>query len=376
MKRSLLLSGILVALVCAASGCESWNKLMTSIFGGKAEEESQEAVQESPEEFIFKPLIKVDGSPDDWVGIQPLWEEAGDVVGDPGFSVDVKQIYFTNDIFNLYIFMKHVPDVKKRFKNQPFVGRFGDMYFDVDNDRHTGTTDAELETYGYPNGYEKGLALEIGIHDGEMRRFPFVSHTLKRLDREGVEQALEELSKSIVASNPIMRQIIRRHLLWERIEEGSGVSHAEKDVTIAFGLEGTEIALSMDVLEIYPETTIRILFSEEANDFMLDGLSTRYYTVWTEWDVSEYEEYRKAPGDKAFREVKKLPDLVPIDDGLGVPEELPPAEGETPPEGEKKPAAEGEKPAADVKPAEGEKKPQAAGEKKEPAAEAKPAEKN
>ncbi len=226
-----------------------------------------------------RPTISVDGSVSDWEDVSPLWQEGGSPLEDPGFSIDVKQVRVTNDENTIFMLLSCVPTIAERLRRHPLPGKIGYLYLDVDNDRTTGTTDAELETYGYSNGYEFRLSLDVDImrnEEGVARHC--VRYVLEKLDREEVERTLERLAGTRLANNPIMRQVARKYLLWSRVEEGCGNS-LQPGAQIASGEDGVELAVPLKLLGLTTYKGIRLLLVEEAHDYDLDGYSVRYYTV-------------------------------------------------------------------------------------------------
>lgn len=222
----------------------------------------------------------IDGLANDWTNEEPFWEEGGLPVVDPGFHVDVKQVYITNDILNLYMFIRCTPTIDERFKQQALEGKIADILWDIDNNPATGTTETELDIFGYGNGYETKMLLNIGIYPlSEKKQTTFVSYDIYHVDREGIKTALKQLEETFSEGNIVVwRFITKRAFLWKKQENASAQS-LQSPSSIAYGQDGVELKVPLSALGLNRFTCVRILFGEEAHDYEMEGYSVRYYTV-------------------------------------------------------------------------------------------------
>jgi hypothetical protein len=222
----------------------------------------------------------IDGLANDWTNDEPLWEEAGLTVIDPGFHVDVKQVYVTNDILNLYMFVRCTPTIDERFKQQALEGKIADILWDIDNDPTTGSTETELDIFGYGNGYETKMTLNIGIYPvSEKKQAAYVSYDVYYVDREGLDLALQKLAETFGEGNIVVwRFVIRRAFLWKK-QDSLRAESQQVPASIAYGPDGVEFKIPLSALRLSRFTCVRILFGEEAHDYEMEGYSVRYYTV-------------------------------------------------------------------------------------------------
>jgi hypothetical protein len=220
----------------------------------------------------------IDGLKNDWDG-PALWQEGGEDVESPGFRIDIKQVHVSNDSLNFYVLMRCTPTIARRFETQALGGRVGDLYFDTDDNRRTGSVDAELGIFGYGSGYERKVSIEIGTRKtaggGEE---PFVRYTIRAFDRAELDRALARIGTEPGPYDPVRRQIARRTSFWKEVEGGRETSLGP-DARIAHAEDGLEMALPMTQLGVKPGHRIRLLLAEEAQDFVARGYGVRYHTA-------------------------------------------------------------------------------------------------
>ena len=130
--------------------------------------------------------ISVDGLASDWQGVRPVWEEGGAPgAGDFPDSIDIQQVYFSNDETFLHIFLRISPTIQKRFDDSANSGELCDIFIDTDNDSTTGCKDVDGFEYGKINGYEFKLWVPVGVRASNEETQPLVSYDLKPADANG-----------------------------------------------------------------------------------------------------------------------------------------------------------------------------------------------
>jgi len=188
-------------------------------------------------------LFKLDGSFEDWEGIEPLWEEGGaEGQGAWETNIDIKQVYFKNDGQYLYVFMKCSPTIEERSKIEKSGGIVGDLYLDTDNDPSTGGTYILMWDAEKYKGYEVRVCIPIGIETWSGETTMYVGY---------------ELYMAEGGSFP-------------------GLGSYRQDTTrkgslIAHGPDGIEMALPFDKLGIQVPATVRVLLAEFCNNGEEEG---------------------------------------------------------------------------------------------------------
>ena len=130
--------------------------------------------------------ISVDGKASEWQGVDPVWEEGGAAgPGDFPGSIDIQQVYFSNDQDLLHVFLRVSPTVQERFADRGSSGELCDIFFDTDNDQATGCKDVDGFDYGKINGYEFRLWVPLGVQSSSEASQPFVSYELQPVDTSG-----------------------------------------------------------------------------------------------------------------------------------------------------------------------------------------------
>ncbi len=220
----------------------------------------------------------LNGLADEWDGISPLFPSPGEKVDDPGFSVDIIKVYMTNDKDFVYFLMRCLPTIQERFKNNGIGGGFGDLYFDLDNNRETGSTDTDVGAFGYGNGFELKAFVELGVHDlhGPDEK-PYVHHTLKRLHISGADFGSKRLSDLNFTEVP-EALAKKRSYEWKDVPDGAQFSH-KPNSRIAFGEDGVEFKIPMKMFGLRPGQTMRVMLAEDAHEFKMEGYTVGPYTV-------------------------------------------------------------------------------------------------
>ncbi len=197
--------------------------------------------------------IKIDGCVDDWADIAPLWAEAG-APGRGKFerSIDLKQVYLTNDTDYLYVFICCSPTVRKRYDANPVSGNLGYMYFDTDNDSATGCKGVDGFDYGKIDGYEVRAWLPLGVFLGTGGSGPFALCELRGVGADGSFSKGKQLYDH--KSN-------------------------DPDALIAHGKDGVEFAVPLEVLGVKLGRTVRVLLHEDAHVFEKAGFSEGVVTL-------------------------------------------------------------------------------------------------
>jgi hypothetical protein len=235
MRKTSFLAVLAIALVTVSASCKKSEK-------AESFEIPSEAVQIKViggETASAAPLLfKLDGKADDWAAIAPFWEEVGPAGSGLGeHSIDIKQVYFRNDAQYLYVFMKISPTIEERFKMHPFGDIIGNLFLDTDNNPQTGSNAAEgMESDAY-KGYEIRVWIPVGVltsSSGESS--PTVSYEI--YTHEGGFRG------------------INRADLQNTMDEGS---------LIAFGPDGVEFALKLEVMKIAAPASYRVMLDQHAS---------------------------------------------------------------------------------------------------------------
>ena len=235
MRKTKLLAAFAVVFMIVSFSCKKSEKAQPT-------ETPSEAVQvETPEESaapVTSLLFKLDGRADDWAGIAPFWEEVGPAGSGLGeSSIDIKQVHFKNDAQYLYGFVRISPTIGERFKVSPTGDIIGNLFLDTDNNSQTGSNAAEgMESEAY-KGYEIRIWIPVGVvTSGSGESFPSVSYEI--YTHEGGFYG------------------INRADLQNTMDEGS---------LIAYGPDGVEFALRLEVMKIAVPANFRVMLDQHAS---------------------------------------------------------------------------------------------------------------
>lgn len=200
-------------------------------------------VAEEAEAAVNQYLFKLDGSFEDWDGVEPLWDEGGvEGQGSNETNIDIKQVYFKNDDQYLYVFMKCSPTLEERFKIDKSGGVVGDLYFDTDNDPATGGTYILLWDSEKYKGYEVRVWIPLGYETWSGETTMYVGYELYMAEGESFS-GLGTFSQNTT-------------------RQGSLIAH---------GPDGIEMALPLNRLGIQVPATVRILLAEFCNNGEEEG---------------------------------------------------------------------------------------------------------
>lgn len=207
----------------------------------------------APESGIAGALpISVDGEASEWQDVDPVWEEGGAPgSGDFPDSIDIQQVYFSNDEAFLHVFLRASTTVQERFEDIGSSGELCDIFFDTDNNSATGCKDVDGFDYGKINGYEFRLWVPLGVQSGNEGIQPFVSYELMPTDESG-----QFMFDSVAASQSL-----------------------EPNGLIQHGGEGVEMSIPLKSLGVKAGSTIRLLFKESVDPFDKQRYNEGTYTL-------------------------------------------------------------------------------------------------
>lgn len=234
MRKSAFLAALAVVLIVSTSVCKKSEKALPSEIPPTQELETSKKTAQAPASRL---LFALDGSLQDWAGIEPLWAEGGALGRGPFKSnIDIKQVYFKNDPRCLYVFMRIDPSLEERFKISATGDILGDLYIDTDNNPNSGSgAVGGFEARQY-KGYEIRIYLPVGIMSDPDEKYPYVAYEIRPLEGDNF------------SANAISR--------WESYSEGSLIAH---------GPEGIEFALPLETLGLTLPATVRVLLAEHSH---------------------------------------------------------------------------------------------------------------
>jgi hypothetical protein len=235
MHKSVFLLALSVVLIVFASACKKAEKAESIAL---PEEAVQIRIQGAETAPAIPLLFSLDGSLEDWAGIQPLWNEGG-VAGQGSFKhdIDIKQVYFKNDAQYIYVFMQIMPTIEELFKSSAKGGVLGSLFIDTDNNPSSGTTvrGNQFESEKY-KGYEIKIWLPWGVMPTHGQEIPYINYEVRLLEGDDFSHNVS--------------------LRWESYSEGTLIAH---------GPEGIEFALPLDTLGLTLPVTVRMLLAEQSH---------------------------------------------------------------------------------------------------------------
>lgn len=198
----------------------------------------------------------VDGAMDDWGEHTCVLAEAGKTGTKFPNKIDVKQVHIDNDSSYLYVFLQCSPTPAQRYKVEQSTGGIMSLFFDIDNDRTTGSKGAKVHFHpDKQDGLEVEVQLEIFV-TSEWRPGRGVSGhhgcgwkaSLWNADR----QEFVDLDD---------KQLFLPY------------STKNTPELIADGKDGVELCIPLEQLGIQPGATVRILLREAANSWDKEGFN-------------------------------------------------------------------------------------------------------
>ncbi len=194
----------------------------------------------------------VNGAMDDWGEHTCVLTEAGKTGTKFPNKIDVKQVHIDNDSSYLYVFLQCSPTPAQRYEVEQTSGGIMSLFFDIDNDRTTGSKGAEVHFHpDKQDGLEVGVQLEIFV-TGEWRlgQGMSVHHgcgwkaSLWNADRQ---EFVDQDDKDLLRHYPY--------------------STEDTPELIADGKDGVELCIPLEQLGVQPGATVRILLREAANSW-------------------------------------------------------------------------------------------------------------
>lgn len=213
------------------------------LFPGCREDQRDQETNQDPATPAMP--IGIDGKAEDWAGVEPVLQEAGKAGSEKEFGFDIKQVYLQADTKHLYVFARCTPTVQQEFEQNPDPsgGELFKLYLDVDNDERTGASENLGRIYEAV-GYDRRLWFTVGLTTGggKPARDPTATvHAFPNLD-------------------------FRAARVWASTSSDDGAM-------IAHGPDGVEAAIPLDVIDIEPGTTVRLLLWESANFANLEAFN-------------------------------------------------------------------------------------------------------
>jgi hypothetical protein len=182
--------------------------------------------------------IQVDGTIDKWLKKTPAWDNGPAPADQSPGDIHVGKVFFDNDDHYLYVFLQCSPSIADRYKITQASGDIGGIFFDPDNNPDTGSPpESASSTNPNDRGYKSKLYLSIGVFTGASGGGTFVGYDQFRFTGQHLDD-----NNGFNAEIPNTYQ-----------------DSMHPNQQIAAGKDGVELAIPLDLLNLKPGATARIM---------------------------------------------------------------------------------------------------------------------